>query len=120
MLLLYTKVFAVPTVKYAAWGTMGLITAWAVGTVLAGLLICQPIAMNWTQVPGGKCGDQVLSFTITGIVNLITDVAVLALPMPYLYKLQLPLYKKIVLISVFSVGFLWAPHPDPSPPELWH
>lgn len=106
VLLLYTKVFAVATVKYAAWGTMGLIAAWAVGTVLAGLLICQPIAMNWTQVPGGKCGDQVLSFTITGIVNLITDVAVLALPMPYLYKLQLPLYKKVVLISVFSVGFL--------------
>lgn len=106
VLLLYTKVFDVPAVKYAAWAITGLITIWAVGTVLAGLLICRPIAMNWTEVPGGTCGDQVMSFTITGIVNLITDVAVLALPMPYLYKLQLPLYKKIVLISVFSVGFL--------------
>lgn len=106
MLLLYTKVFAVPAVMYTAWATMALISAWAIGTVLAGLLICRPIAMNWMEVPGGSCGNQVLSFTITGIINLITDVAVLALPMPYLYKLQLPLYKKVVLISVFSVGFL--------------
>jgi hypothetical protein len=86
---------------------MALIAAWAIGTVVAGLTICQPIAFNWDQtIPGGKCGDQVLSFTITGVVNLITDVMVLALPMPYLFRLQLPTYKKVVLIGIFSVEFL--------------
>lgn len=84
---------------------MGFIAAWAIGTVLAGLLICRPISMNWApDTPGGTCGDQVLSFTITGVINLLTDVAVLAMPMPFLYKLQLPLYKKLVLVGVFSVG----------------
>lgn len=87
---------------------MGVIAAWATGTILAGLLICQPISMNWAplETPDGKCGDQVLSFTITGVVNLVTDVIVLALPMPYLYKLQLRLYKKLVLITCFSVGIV--------------
>lgn len=106
-LLLYTRVFALPTFKHVAWGLMAFIAAWAVATVLAGLLICRPISMNWNpDTPGGVCGNQVLSFTITGVINLLTDVAVLAMPMPLLYKLQLPLYKKLVLVGVFSVGIV--------------
>jgi len=37
---------------------------------------------------------------------LITDVMVLVLPLPYLAKLQMRLYKKLVLLGVFSIGFL--------------
>ncbi|KAG9250217.1 uncharacterized protein F5Z01DRAFT_419265 [Emericellopsis atlantica] len=107
ILLLYIRVFPVTSLMWCACGAIVLIAVWAVGTVIAGLTICQPFAFNWDKtIPGGSCGDQVLSFTITGIVNLITDVMVLALPLPYLVRLQLPTYKKMVLIGVFSIGFL--------------
>ncbi|KAL1961168.1 hypothetical protein VTO42DRAFT_3113 [Malbranchea cinnamomea] len=107
ILLLYSKVFAVRFVILTARGAMAFITAWAIATILAGCFICRPFAFNWDQtIPGGRCGDQVLSFTITGVFNLVTDVLVLCLPLPYLYKLQMRLYKKIVLIGVFSIGLL--------------
>lgn len=87
---------------------MVFIAAWAIATILAGCLICRPFAFNWDQtIPGGHCGDQVLSFTITGVFNLLSDVLVLCLPLPYLYNLQMRLYKKLVLIGVFSVGLLY-------------
>lgn len=54
----------------------------------------------------GYCGDQVLSFTITGVINLITDVMVLVLPLRNLYKLQVPTRQRVVLVGVFSLGFL--------------
>ncbi|KAB5566560.1 hypothetical protein GE09DRAFT_1171632 [Coniochaeta sp. 2T2.1] len=107
ILLLYSNVFAVPVVIWTARSAIVFIALWVLATIITGCLICQPFAMNWDQtIPGGHCGDQVLSFTVTGALNLVTDVMVLLLPLPYLYKLQMRLYKKLVLMGVFSVGFL--------------
>lgn len=81
-----------PFVIWTARGAITFIALWALGTIMAGCLICRPFAMNWDQtIPGGHCGNQVLSFTVTGILNLVTDLMVLTLPLPYLYKLQMRL-----------------------------
>jgi len=102
----------VPFVTWTARGAIGFIAAWSIATILTGCFICRPFAMNWDPtIPGGKCGNQVLSFTVTGVLNLITDVMVLVLPLPYLARLQMELYKKLVLIGVFSVGLLYVPLP---------
>jgi len=117
ILLLYKSVFAVPIVIWTARGAIGFIGLWVFGTILAGCLICRPFPMNWDpSIPGGYCGDQVLSFTVTGVLNLLTDVMVLVLPLPYLVKLQMRLYKKLVLLGVFSMGFLFVP-PVPIPSD---
>jgi hypothetical protein len=100
------RVFAVHSVKWIALTTGAIIVSWAIATILAGFLICRPFAMNWDQTIKGHCGNQVASFQGTGVVNLLTDLVVLALPMPYLSRLNLTLYKRLVLMGVFSVGFL--------------
>jgi hypothetical protein len=100
------RVFAVPIVKRIAIGCMAVIVMWAIATILAGFLICRPFALNWDQTLEGSCGNQVASFQGTGVINLFTDVVVLLLPMPFLYRLNMALYKRLVLIGVFSVGFV--------------
>ncbi|KAK8080947.1 hypothetical protein PG997_008765 [Apiospora hydei] len=107
ILLLYRKLFPTPLIHWASLTTSALIVAWAIATIMAGCLICQPISKNWDLfMTGGHCGDQVLSFTVTGVINHITDVMVLVLPLPNLYKLQVPIQQRIVLVGVFSLGFL--------------
>ncbi|CAG8051472.1 unnamed protein product [Penicillium nalgiovense] len=105
ILFLYISIFPVTWVLRVSWATMGVIVAWTIGTILAGCLICRPFAFNWDQtIPGGSCGNQVTSFTATGVINLITDVVVLVTPMPLLYKLQMARYKKVVFITIFGLG----------------
>ncbi|KAL4880292.1 hypothetical protein BJY04DRAFT_219288 [Aspergillus karnatakaensis] len=105
ILFLYLRIFPVRWLIWSSWATMALIVAWAIATILAGCLICTPFAFNWDKtIPGGKCGNQVTSFTVTGVINLVTDVIVLGLPMPSLYKLQMATYKKVTLIAVFGLG----------------
>lgn len=41
-----------------------------------------------------------------GIVNIFTDIVILSMPMPFLYKLKLPTRKKVVLIGMFAVGIM--------------
>lgn len=58
ILLLYSSVFAVRPVIWTARCAIVFIALWVIGTIMAGLLICRPFAMNWDHtIPGGKCGD---------------------------------------------------------------
>lgn len=75
--------------------------------VLGAFLICQPVTYNWDQsTPGGHCGDVVMLWISHGVLNVATDLTVLLLPMPYLYGLEMGLYKKLVLMVTFSLGLL--------------
>ncbi|ROW06389.1 hypothetical protein VMCG_04283 [Cytospora schulzeri] len=68
---------------------------------------CQPFAYNWDQtIPGGHCGNQVLSFQITGSLNVFLDAITLLLPMPYLTTLSMSISKKLILIATFAVGLV--------------
>lgn len=108
ILLLYSQLFNTEHyVVIAARATIAVNAMWAAGTILAGCLICQPVSMNWETVSGGHCGDQVLSSLISGVINLTTNVVVIVLPLPALFKLRMRIYKKLVLLIVFSLGFLY-------------
>lgn len=114
VLLLYSKIFSMPAFVLAAKINGVLVMLLAVATILGALLQCQPLAFNWDQtIPGGHCGNQVLSYKITGGLNVTLDVFTLLLPMPYLATLAMPIYQKVVLISTFAVGFVYVPSPAP-------
>lgn len=86
------------------------ILLWALAVILGGFLLCQPFAFTWDQsIPGGHCGNQVLSYQITGALNLVTDLMVLTMPMPYLWKLEMRVSQKVPLMAVFAVGLLYVP-----------
>ncbi|KAF1967291.1 hypothetical protein BU23DRAFT_559496 [Bimuria novae-zelandiae CBS 107.79] len=107
ILCLYLQIFPFRWLAWASYATLSLIAAWTVATILAGCLICHPFEFNWNKkIPGGYCGNQVTSFTVTGIFNLLTDAIVLVLPMHPLYKLQMATYKKATLIAVFGLGMV--------------
>ncbi|KAH6684932.1 integral membrane protein [Plectosphaerella plurivora] len=106
VLLMYMSVFPVRRVVLPCQVLGVFIILWNIGGVLGGILVCRPLAMNWDQtIPGGKCGNQPMYYMWLGIINIIVEVTMLALPMPVLYKLQMPLRKKIVIISMFGIGF---------------
>lgn len=72
--------------------------------ILGSFLICQPVAFNWDQTIVGHCGNSVTLWLSHGVLNIITDLIVLLLPMPYLYSLEMPLYNKLVLMVTFGLG----------------
>ncbi|KAH9219105.1 hypothetical protein DL95DRAFT_457573 [Leptodontidium sp. 2 PMI_412] len=84
-----------------------LIILWAISTTLITFLICRPLAFNWDPtIVGGVCGDRNTVFVITGVINVVTDIMVLSLPLPHILKLQLAWRRKVGLLLMFSIGFL--------------
>lgn len=106
VLLLYTRVFPLPLTIIAARITAVMVTCWSVGSIIATALICQPISYSWGASAEGHCGDQVALYKGIGVVNLLTDIACLALPMKHLWAIQLPPMRKYALVLTFALGFL--------------
>ncbi|KAI9760262.1 MAG: hypothetical protein M4579_001776 [Chaenotheca gracillima] len=102
---LLIRVFFVKPFRIAAKVVMSLCVMWAVMTILIGFLICTPLSYNWNlNTPYGHCGDQNAAYVAIGVVDIVTDMMILALPIPMLWKLQIPVANKIALSSVFGLG----------------
>lgn len=81
---------------------------WMTGLLFT-FLNCRPFSYTWNKMqPGhtGSCVDEQDGTLGFGIVNLVLDFAVILLPLPYLYTLNLKLSKRISLIGIFALGFL--------------
>lgn len=106
ILLMYCRVFGDGYVKVAARVTLVVVGIWAVEVVLATFLMCRPLRTNWRQVAGAKCEGVIAMYMANGVVNLVTDLVVVLLPLPYLWRLRLPKQTKIGLAIALSLGFL--------------
>jgi len=108
ILLFYMRIFDVSVTWVRAVSRLATvaITLWCLSVILCGFLLCRPFAFNWDQtIPGGRCGNQILSYILTGSFNIVTDVIVLCLPMPMVWRLQMPLPNKIAVTVIFAIGF---------------
>jgi len=84
---------------------MGISTFYFICVFLETFLLCKPVEYNWNKNIKGHCDEKVKeTYLAAGIINLICDTFIIAMPMPLLFRLVLPIGKKIGLIAVFSVG----------------
>lgn len=84
------------------------IIAWCITYLALIVFNCRPIRYFWDKsIPGGKCiGDGYLESYLLGAGNIVTDIAVLVLPIPWLVRLKLGRGKKMALIVTFVIGSL--------------
>ncbi|KAJ5674916.1 uncharacterized protein N7477_004850, partial [Penicillium maclennaniae] len=107
IMLFYLRIFGTKkSSRISILVTMTIVWMWAVSVILETFLLCRPLAYNWDTSIAGTCGNRNATYVIAGTLNLITDLMVMALPIPHIWKLQLSLSKKIALCGVFSVGLL--------------
>lgn len=73
--------------------------------LFARIFLCTPISTYWN--PGnGTCIDYYVVFTIDAFMSLITDGAILVLPIILAWPLHLPMSKKIRVVAILGAGGL--------------
>ena len=80
---------------------------WWIGTILADNLICIPIKHNWDPDIPARCGNKKLLDILPPIPWIVTDLAILLMPMPMVYKLHLPGSQRLGLLGLFLLGSLY-------------
>ncbi|KAF2625039.1 hypothetical protein BU25DRAFT_346751 [Macroventuria anomochaeta] len=108
-LFLYHQLFEVTSYRRIIIGIGVIIVLQGVVSLILAFSICRPFRYFWTQAvdpDDGTCGDVMLFYKSYSIPSLVTDVAMLVLPWPILFKLHIPTAEKIGLILTFLAASL--------------
>jgi fucose permease len=88
--------------RVASWVTFAVVNI--AGLVLTFFNVFQCIPVSQVFAPVGKCIPLITLYLASVPVNVITDLAVLILPIPVLTAMQLPRKQKMILIATFGLG----------------
>lgn len=107
MLCFYTRIFSMDTkFEFAVKVIAAVIFCWMVSVVLETFLLCRPLAYNWDTTIDGVCGNRQAVYVGAAVSNMITDFLVIFLPVPFVWKLRLPMASRIALMGIFCLGIL--------------
>lgn len=67
---------------------------------------CIPRRKLWEPQIPGTCLNNERVFIAGGTINVVSDFAILLLPLVSIAKLQMPMRRKIGVSTIFATGFL--------------
>ncbi|KAI0843292.1 hypothetical protein F5Y06DRAFT_254584 [Hypoxylon sp. FL0890] len=103
---LYLRIFPEGDFRIVNKFLIGFLFAQAVEETCVVLFKCRPIQKSWDFQLEGSCYDLHPLWYCTFVFNLLTDMTLFIEPIPSTWKLQLPLVKRLGLISMLSLGLL--------------
>lgn len=109
LLMLFHRIFITPGFRMATKIIGAIVILWWIGTILADTLICIPVAHLWNPEIPAHCGNKLLLDVIPPIPWIVTDLAILLMPMPMVYKLHVPGFQRLGLAGLFLLGSLYGP-----------
>ncbi|OSS48377.1 hypothetical protein B5807_07810 [Epicoccum nigrum] len=92
-------------VFWASWAMIALVTCAYIFTTMLLIFSCTPVQKAWNPLLPGKCHNSAAGY-VSGTVNLVSDVAVLLLPMAGVSQLRMELRKKAAVSAIFSTGLV--------------
>ena len=105
-LLLYARIFPSGNFRRILWAVGLLISTYSTIMILILIFQCKPIKGFWDSNLEAGCISLTKVFIAMASLNLITDFLVVCLPLPLLWKLQMPRGMKLQVMGIFSVGIL--------------
>lgn len=107
ILALYHRLFPTRGFQNAVFALSGALILLTVAFVMAFSFACRPFSANWDlSRPDGACINKTALFIWASVPNIITDIIILVLPAPLIWRLHATTRLKIGLTITFAVGSL--------------
>ena len=107
VLAFFQRVFPLPSVRIANMAIATVVIAHAIVVFLVAWFQCQPISKAWDHLVPGTCIDQLAWARYISVPNIITDAAMLVLPLPIIWNIQKSLAQRVGLMIIFVLGSLY-------------
>lgn len=103
----YLRIFPLHPFRLICYIMMGIVATYSSWAIVTGYVNCVPVAKFWNHDLPGHCLNFEAIWFFNATMNIVTDLALLSMPMPMLSQLRLPRMQKIALIGVFAIGNLY-------------
>lgn len=105
ILFLYLRVFIDRRTRLVCFVLIGIMVANWTAYLLGSIFQCWPISYQWNKtIQGGRCINQLLFYRISSVPNIMTDIIILVLPIPLVWRLNASRIRKLGLSFIFLVG----------------
>lgn len=86
---------------------MTIVVGTFVSTFIVGIFSCDPVKYSWDKSLDGHCVDTVPWWFTYATLNMLTDIMILAMPIPLINGLmKITKRQKYVLMAIFLLGAL--------------
>lgn len=103
ILLLYHRIFPSVKFKMLLWAVAAFTTCYTIASILVLIFQCVPVRADWDPTLQRRCVNLGAGVISSGVLNSVTDFAILGLPMPYIWRLHSSFAQKVQLMGVFSL-----------------
>ncbi|KAL9010301.1 MAG: hypothetical protein Q9173_004755 [Seirophora scorigena] len=101
---LYHRIFVQRTFRILTWVLGVIVVLWWVGAFFADVFLCVPAEHLWRPDVPAHCGNRHLLGILEPIPWIATDLAILVMPLPFVWQLQLPAMQRVGLGGLFLLG----------------
>lgn len=96
----------IPRYRTVFFVVSAFVVAWATGMVFTEMLICVPARGYWDKSVPAKCLPDQTVHLVSSVGNIVTEITLLVLPLPVVWRLRLATRQKVVLTGIFCLGFV--------------
>ena len=104
--LMFYRIFRFSYFKKWAYIVGGFVVAWVICITFLFIFICVPVQKLWYPQLIGHCINQVGTWIANAASTILTDLAILIVPLPQVWKLKLRTSRRIAVLIAFGLGFL--------------
>lgn len=106
LLLMYYRIFRTPAFKKVVICVGAFVVCWAFTATILFTFICVPVQKLWYPDIPGHCVSELGVWLSNAGSTIFSDIVILLLPVPQIWRLNLRKEEKIGLTFVFGLGFL--------------
>ena len=106
VLLFYNRVFSTRSFRMVLYAIGATVMMWWIAMQFASIFTCTPIDFTWNRHGPGHCINLERFYLGQAIPNIVTDIVLLSITIPMIWRLQLPRSQKVALSGVFLLGSL--------------
>lgn len=105
IILLYLRLFhVVRWFRVSCWALLAIVAMYCTGSVAATIFQCRPIIRAFDKTTPGTCINTAKFWFANAGFSIATDIIILLLPLPLVWKLEVPITQRLALVGVFTMG----------------
>ena len=104
VILLFKRVFTAVRTRQLLYAVAAVVVLSNLASIILGLASCVPIERNWNGESKGNCFDPRPMFVVYCACDAITTIILVALPVRYLWQLQISRSYRILAFGTLLFG----------------
>ncbi|KAF2010837.1 hypothetical protein BU24DRAFT_46890 [Aaosphaeria arxii CBS 175.79] len=102
----YWRLFSMSSMRVPIYFVTCFVVGWFIASILVAAFQCIPVASLWTPAlkSSAKCIQLRPFFFGVSIPNILADLFLLALPLPYVWSLKISITQRVFVIGFFLLG----------------